>query len=261
MNGQLRDDLDFTRAFGSMPEGFERRVQHTLRRIEEEKPMKRNLLRTAVIVLILMTFATAAFAAVFSKTVDLFGLIYGQDKLDELNAGELVISGKAHRLGDVVYTLEDAVWTESGLYATVTARAAEGANLVLIPEDFLTDDPAGYVLHLTDEDIPEDAPTYRQLAEASGAKIMQVKAHFMNAIDPQDEEIMGDSGSLALPQPDGSVTFACEFYPMTTTMERLRAGECVVQFHLAVYEKNLDGEFIDGTLQVEEWSATIVPEG
>ena len=260
---ELRDDLDFTRIYGDMPESFKHRVQYALRRTEEEKPVKRSIFRTVAIVVALMTFATAACAAALSRTTELFTWLYGPSKEEELNAGELVTSGKTYQLGDVIYTLEDAVWTSEGLYATVTARAAEGANIVLIPEDTETSDPAGYLTHymMSDEEVPADAPSYRDLAETSGAKLVQVKAHFQNAIDPNNESIHGDSGYSPLPQHDGSVQFACEFYPDNVKMSDLRGGECEVLIRIANHGKDLDGSFTDDHFDVCDWAVTIIPEG
>lgn len=260
---QLRDDLDFTRSFGSMSTGFEQRVQFALRQTEEDKTVKKPIFRTVAIVLALLTFVTAAFAAAFSRTTELFTWLGGPDKAAELNAGEQVVSGKTYQLGDVIYTLEDAVWTSEGLYCAITARPADGANIVLIPEDFDVTDPAGYPVHYKQraEEIPADAPSYRDLAEASGAKLVQVKAHFQNAIDPNDESIDGDSGYHELPQHDGSIAIACQFYPVNVSMQQLRGGECEVLIRIANNGKALDGSFTDDPFDVFDWAVTIIPEG
>ena len=260
---ELRDGLNFKTIYGDMPASFEHRVQYALRRTEEDRPVKRPIFRTIAIVLVLLTFATAACAAALSRTTELFTWLYGPSKEKELSDGELVISGKTYQLGDVIYTLEDAVWTSEGLYATVTARATEGANIVLIPEDTETNEPAGYLTHylMSDEEIPADAPTYRDLAESSGAKLVQVKAHFQNAIDPHDESIEGDSGYSPLPQHDGSVAIACEFYPNNVKMSDLRGGECEVLIRIANRSKDLDGNYTDDIFDVYDWAVTIIPEG
>lgn len=260
---ELRDGLDFKTIYGDMPQSFEHRVQYALRRTEEDKPVKRPIFRTIAIVLVLLTFATAACAAALSRTTEIFTWLYGPSKEQELNGGEQVISGKTYQLGDVIYTLEDAVWTDEGLYATVTARAAEGAKIVLIPEDFEVTDPAGYLVHykMNEEEIPADAPSYRDLAEASRAKLVQVKAHFENAIDPNDQSIEGDSGYSELPQHDGSVTIACEFYPNNVKMSDLRGGECEVLIRIANRSKDLEGNFTDDIFDVYDWAVTIIPEG
>ena len=259
---KLRDDLDFSRTYGSVPDSFKERVQDALREKEEEKAMKRPIFRTVAIVLVLLTFTTAACAAVLSRTSEYFDWLYGANLTDDLSSGELVISGETHQVGDVVYTLDDAIWTNNGLYAVITARAAEGANIVLMAEDYETTDPAGYLVYYgRDEEIPENAPSYRDLAEASSAKLVQARAIFENAIDPNNTEINGDSGVSDLPQTDGSIVFAIEFGPEEGVMEQLRSGECQVNIFLSVVEKTLDGDFIDETRIRDNWIVTLIPEG
>ena len=259
---ELRDDLDFSRTWGSMPASFEHRVQYALRRTEEDKPVKKPVFRTIAIVIALLTIATAACAAALSRTAEVYGSMFGQELSDRLEAGELAVSGASHQIGDVIYTLDDAIFAEDGLYAAGTIKAAEGANVVLIPMDFEVTDPAGYMVYFPGVEVPEDAPSYRDLAEASGAKLVSVWAAFDNYVDANNPELLGDSGSECLPQPDGTMVFASDFTPLEGgTVNDLREGECEFILIVRYVELTLDGEVIEETKTFDTWTVSIIPEG
>lgn len=257
---ELRDDFDFSRTWGSMPASFEHRVQYALRRTEEEKPVKKPVFRTIAIVIALLTIATAACAAALSKTAEVYGSMFGQDVTDRLEAGELAVSGASHQIGDVVYTLDDAIFAEDGLYAAGTIKPAEGAKVVLIPMDYEVTDPAGYQIY-NGEKAPEGAPSYRDQAEASGAKLVRVWVMFANDVDANNPDIGGSVGSECILQSDGSIVFASDFTPDDATVEDLREGECEFKIDVLYAELTLDGEVVEGTKTWDSWTVSIIPEG
>ena len=114
-----------------------------------------------------------AYAVFRSQTAEWFGWFYGSDTKDALLSGDIAPVGQSYRLGDVIYTFEDAIYKNGTVYGTGTMRAADGANVVLIAEDYGVNEPAGYSLHYgEDETIPDDAPSYAGLATQTGAKII-----------------------------------------------------------------------------------------
>ena len=259
---ELRDDLDFARTYGSVPDSFQHRVQYALRSIEEEKTMRKPTLRTIAIVIALLTFATAACAAVISRTIDVYGSMFGEAFKQKLEEGELAVSGATYEIGGVVFTLDDAVFARDGLYAAGTIKPAEGANVVLIPEDFEVTDPAGYMIGYAGVKAPEGAPTYRDLAEASGAKLVRVKCMFNNNVDANNPDLIGTVGADWLPQTDGSIVFCTEFdLEYGVTLDDLRGGQCEFNLKVRYVELTLDGEEIESTIVLDDWVVSIVPEG
>lgn len=256
---QLRSDLDFSRTYGSMPDSFAHRVQYALRQTQEEKTMKRSMLRTVAIVLILLTFTTAACAVILSRTREIFGQIY-PSKSQLLNAGEVAISGASFELAGVRFTLDDAVWTESGLYAVGTMRAADGANLVLISDDNELDDPVGYPIHYNPHIVvPEGTPTYRQLVEATGAKLVSVSCHFDNQISSEFPKIICTPGAGFYAQEDGSILFATECDLDSSDLEALRGGQCRIRFSVNVMMYDDQLELTDQCVS-NIWEVSLVPE-
>lgn len=256
---QLRHDLDFSLAYGSVPSSFEHRVQYALRKTQEEKTMKRPMMATIAIVLILLTFTTAACAAILSRTRDVFGQIYPWEQ-GALNEGDVAVSGEHFVLGGVRFTLDDAVWTESGLYAVGTMRAADGANVVVIPDDYSLDDPVGYLVHYgTDEDIPDNAPTYRQLAEAAGAKLVQPVCHIENQLSSAFPDIQVTPGVGFYPRADGTILFATEADMSPEALARLRGSECRIRFSIYVRELDANGDPVGDDLTAV-WEVALRPE-
>ena len=90
------------RVYGDVPQSFEHRVQYALHNTQKQKRSVRRIsLRTALIVLMLLTLAGAACAAVLSRTADWFGAFYGQAWKDAALSGDVDQSHPTARLGDV----------------------------------------------------------------------------------------------------------------------------------------------------------------
>ena len=144
-------------------------------------------------------------------TAELFGWLYGAEKKESLLKGDIAPSGENMILGDVVYTLDDVIYKDGTVYGTGTMRPREGANIVLMTEDYGVNEPAGYLLHYGEEEIPEDAPSYAELAREKGAKII-LSTCIANGVLNEDGTLNASEIGLALlPQRDGSIRFTFEF--------------------------------------------------
>ncbi len=265
---------DWRRAYEPLPQALETRVAATLARLDpEEKYARRPSLRTAVIVLaILLALGGVAYAVLESKVADVFGWFYGPEMKDELLAGDIAPVGQRYRLGDVVYTLDEAVYKDGTVYGVGSIRAAEGANVVLIPEDYGVDLPAGYTLFMgEDEEIPEDAPSYAELAEQRGAKILLATCIANGVLNADGTLNASEIGYSCLPRADGSIQFTFEFSGGTVAVgNRLeptlieRAPSYQVSLYLANWEVTSDGFWLreepENTWLRTDWVVTVAPE-
>ena len=215
------------KVYGDVPQSFEHRVQYALHNTQKQKRSVRRMpLRTALIVLILLTLAGAACAAVLSRTADWFGAFYGQAWKDAALSGDVDQTHPTARLGDVTYTLDDVIVTgialdEGGMsvsesdcryiLATGTIRPAPGVNVVLIPEDYGLDEPWS----------PDSSgATVLERAEAQGAKILCVRVTANGLItsggqpftwtDDEGHTRYPDIGYNEMMQEDGSILFSME---------------------------------------------------
>ena len=139
---------EWRRAYDPDPVHLEARVRHTLKNLDAAPAARPRALRTALIAaLVLALLCGIALAVYESRTADLAGWFGGEERKEELLAGDIAPSGESTRLGDVVYTLDDVIYKDGTIYGSGVIRAAEGANIVLIDENSGIYEPAGYPLH------------------------------------------------------------------------------------------------------------------
>jgi len=260
---------DWRRAYEPLPEDLERRVCLALERLrEEEKPMRKFTLRTAALILaLLLALGGVAYALLESKTADIFGWFYGEDKKQELLTGDIAPVEQDYRLGDVVYTVDDVIYQDGTVYGTGSIKPAEGANIVLLPEDYGVNEPAGYLLHYGDETIPEDAPSYAELAAERGAKIVLARCVANGVLNEDGTLNASDIGYANLPQADGSIRFTFEFAGgpgedgQGTKITQARRYD--LSLYLANWEVTPDGDWLreepDNTWLKTDWTITVTP--
>ena len=260
---------DWQKVYNPSPGVLDDTIARTLAALPPAKPCRAWPLRTLVIALAaLLALGGVAYALFQSQTAEWFGWFYGDQKKDELLLGDIAPVGQSYRLGDVMYTFEDAIYQDGTVYGTGTMRAADGANLVLICEDYSIHEPAGYALYYSGrEAIPEDAPSYAELAEQRGAKI--VLAHCVaNGVVNADGSLNADCiGYSEIPQPDGSIQFLFEFAGGSLddpAMTIERADSYDVSLYIANWEVNQYGEWQreepNNTWLRHDWVLTVTPQ-
>ena len=263
--------IDWRRAYEPLPEALDNRVFLALQRLkEEEKPMRKHTLRTAAIVLaILAALGGAAYAILENKTADYFGWFYGEDKREELLSGDLALSGQSYTLGDVTYTLDSVIYKDGTVYGTGTIAPAKGANVVLMPEDYAVDDPAGYDLFYGGDAPPADAPTYAELVKERGARLLLAHCVANGVLNDDGTLNASEIGYSNIPQNDGTILFAFEFAggavegETMTEAEITRAARYRVSLHLANWEVTTEGKWLrdepDDTSLRSDWTVTVEP--
>lgn len=278
-----RNEPDYSQAYGVTPESFKRRVAYALRQTEKEQPMKKLSFRASVLIaLLVLVLGTAAVAAVATPVADVFGWFYGEAKKEELLAGDVATIGQSYTLGDVTYTIDEVVYSNHVLYGTGTISVAEGKEAVLITEDYQVTDPAGYLLHygMGEEEVPEDAPSYKELAEQKDCKILFAKL-VPEGVLVDGEVAVGDIGYLQLPRPDNTIQFTFEVYDNEAlSAERddwtaqgggwsAKEGEdkpasYTMKLYVGNWEVTKDGEWLreepNNTWLREEWIVEVTPE-
>lgn len=257
------------RAYSPVPDALEAHVSSTLSGLEEEKKMRKLSLRTAIIaVAIVILLCGVAYALIESKTANLLGWFYGEEKKEELLSGDIAPSGQSRTLGDVVYTLDEVVYHEGGLYGTGSIRPADGANIVLLAEDYAVTDAAGYLLFYgPDEVVPEDAPSYAELAAQKNAKIILAKCVANGVLNEDGSLNASEIGYAFLPQQDGSIHFWFEFEGgavedgQMTAAQIDRAQEYLLSLYIANWEVTPEGEWLreapNDTWLREDWIVNV----
>jgi len=255
---------DLKRMYGSTPESFQSRVQSTVSRCQaRQQPARagRRGLRVALVTALLLTLSAAVAAAAFSSQVaEWFGRFYGGVTRDELLAGKIAQSGQSVQVGDVLYTLDEVTYIQSGLYGVGRITPAND-GVVLMAEDMRVTDPAGYEWNDL-EAAPPGAKTYAQLAQEQNARIITP------ALSPEAVGISGSDpvtldsyGYTYLPQKDGSIRFLFE---LPTGLAVAEGDLYDLQFWAACWEVSPEGDPLrDGpsdTYQGQEWMVTVEPK-
>ncbi len=267
-------EIDFRKTWGDVPPAFAARMDLTLRRLQntekERKPMKKTSI-ALVLVCALLAMATVAIAATLSHTADFFGRFYGPEFQAKLEGGTTIpreqsatMKGASFSFYDAVIVEEEAEWlTEEdraqgktfGLYAA--GRIIPDGNVVLMAQDeYTVNDPAGYPLIYKGmgPTPPADAPSYAELAQAKNAPIRLVNCIPNGILDENGEPLPNDLGYTLIPQPDGSVLFSVEIYPVKAQ------DEYELSLYIAVTDVAPDGTILNDTKTHMDWVVTLTPE-
>lgn len=261
---------DWQKAYEPLPQQLEYSVSHTLEHLQPMPRRSGRKLRLSVVIAVAaVALCGIAYAMVQSQVADIFGWFYGEEKQNELLAGDIAPSGESIRLGDVVYQLDEVVYSNGSIYGTGTMLPAEDANIVLIPEDYGVDDRAGYLLHYGSETIPDDAPSYAELAQQRGAKLLLAKCVAKGVLNPDGTRNASEIGYTQLPQPDGSIRFTFEFTGGQVESGRLesltidRAQSYTVQLSISNWEVTPQGDWLreepNNTRLKLDWTVTVTP--
>ena len=265
---------EWKRMYGSTPLSFQHRVEETLAKGRAQEAagkaagmrgVGRYGLRTVLIAVLLVTLLAAAAVAAFSSQVaSLFGWFYGEEKGAELLVGDLATPAQSVTVGEVIYTLDEGVYIDDGLYGLGHITPAND-GVVLMAEDYNVTDAAGYSLYYGEESkAPEGAPTYAELAAEKNAKIILAKAVAEAVgVDGGDIIALGSAGYMLMPQTDGSILFTFEL----STGVAVEEGETyAIRLWLANWEVAPDGQWLrddpnsPDTYLGEEWTVEVQPK-
>lgn len=202
--------------YGATPDSFKMAVQRGLHAVQKDHAAHRRPLRFAALAAALLVMMGAAYAAFPSQVAAFFGRIYGQKTESWLQEGNADANVKTLHLGGAIFTLEEVVQRNHGLYGIGTVRLPEGSADVLVAEDQQLDEPFGYDIHGAGgqpETAPEHTPTLLEKAKAQGGRLLLATLRLDKVGADGGEMLMPDCvGYNAIPQRDGSlrVTFEVE---------------------------------------------------
>lgn len=251
------------RAFGETPPAFDAGIDAALRRLTNERRetiVKRKLFFVPALVLILLLLTAAAVAAIYPKTLERFAQFYGEEWGARLEQGDAAQIEESYTLGDVTYTVTDVIYEGGILYGTVVMEPAEGANVVLVPEDADVNDPMGVNLGYG-ETAPDGAKSYRQIAEERGARILLAKC-VPDGYVLDGELLTGDIGYFDTATQEGTIVSSFEVCGPNGDIER--AERYTLRMNPHNWEVTPEGEWLreepDNTWLKAEWDVIVEPE-
>jgi len=247
--------------FPETPPAFTAFVAHNLDYLKagKETPvMKKKLsLGLALALALTLLLAAVAVAAMLSPTAEVFGFLYGKEKEEALLKGDIATVGQTHAFDDLLVTLEEVVYQAEGnmpgLYGTGIIAPKAGSNVVLVPEDYSVNDPAGYAVHYDMEmNIPDTALSYSELAANHGARMLTMWVRVNNIVIGQ-QAVEADTGYSLIPQEDGTVRFA-----FSVSDGQLRRAESY-DLSMSVGFRETDAQGMRDDLHRDAWTVRVSP--
>jgi hypothetical protein len=247
--------------YGSTPESFKRRVAFALKETEGQSMKRKLSVRTVLIAAIILILLTAvAYAAFSSQVAGFFGRLYGSNTQNWLEKGDVAVLNQSFTLDEAVFTLEEVVYRNNGLYGVGTIRPQEGGSTVIIPEDVTPDEPYGYDFHGAGgmpEKAPANAPTIADIVREKDGRLLVAFVRIDEiGVDGGAMLSPGTVGYGQVPERDGSIRFSFELSDAYAVQE----GETYTLKILAfVFEMTIDGKMLEDTRHGEYWTVEIKP--
>ena len=115
-------------------------AQRIIAQAKGEKPVKRKISLALVLCIVLgiAIIGTACALLASSQVADFFRQYWSHDLGDWLQEGRIAQIGESVTVGDVVFTLDEVVYRDRGIYGVGTARPVDSKN-VLMPMDMADD--------------------------------------------------------------------------------------------------------------------------
>lgn len=256
----MKQDL-LNQMYGSTPDSFKHRVACALKETEEQSLTRKFRMRTVLIAAIILVMLMAvAYAAFSSRVADFFGTLYGKDRQEWLNKGDVATPNQPFTLDGVTFTLEEVVYRDNGLYGVGSIRPSDGSTDVIMSDGQMPDHPYGYDLFGAGggvEVAPAGSPTYADMAKETGGKMLRVRA--LPDLIGVDGGVMlspQSIGSEHVPQRDGSIRF---FFELSDAYAVEEGQTYTIQMWASLQEIAPDGKLLSDTLHGENWTVEITP--
>lgn len=254
---------DLKTMYGSIPESFSGRIRSTLAHAAPVRTHRKPVLRVALAAALIMTLMLSCAAALFhSQVAQLFGWRNDGAFEEELLSGRIDQQEQSLQAGDVIYTLQEVVYVDNGLYGAGRITPAND-TVVLMAEDYQVTDAAGYGLYYgPDSRAPEGAPTYADLALQKNARILQVHT-VPEAVGVDGGTVLplATAGYSLYPQTDGSVQFVFEI-PTGVAVEE--GDEYLIRLWTSSWEVTPDGKWLreepNDTCLGQYWDVIVTPK-
>lgn len=234
---------------------------------------KKMSLAMVLLIICLFLSASVALAAIISNTAQRFGDLYGEDWTDAALRGDIDTSNPSIQIGDVVYTMDDVIVTGielemeglteddtmcTRILATGTMQAAEGANVVLMPEDYLVSDPWNFDPYYNGHaNVPAGVVSVIEKAAETDAEILCTRATANGLVDSEGNLYDCDIVYTGIMQEDGSIVFHMEiglFEPIP------RQDSYTLSVYIANHQVTPENEHLMETRISKDWVFTIHPQ-
>ncbi len=225
-------------------------TQRILANAKGEKPVKRKISLTLILSIVLGIAAVGtACALVSSQVAAFFGQHWNQELGSWLESGKLARIGETVELGGVMFTLDEVVYKDRGIYGIGTARVKDAKD-VLIPMD-LAD---GWELENTSQS--EEGQALIHQARGTGGRLLSIDCWPGKiGVDGGSMVNVGDAGAYNIRNEDGSITFSFE-----TDGYALEDGTAYrLELSIDVDEWTAEGMVKNDSVKPQAWTVEFEP--
>ncbi|MGN1021448.1 MAG: hypothetical protein ACI4O7_13875 [Aristaeellaceae bacterium] len=219
------------------------------------KPRLRPVCRVALLAALLLALTCAAGAAFYPRIISWFSREYGQAWAAWMETGSVALPASSVEVSGAVFTIDEVLVHDRGLYVLGSIRAEPGH--MLVEQECSVHEPFGYNVHYG-ETAPEGTPTIAEKAAADGCAVHYVGCD-LEGIGTDGGDILKPScwGYAAKAQLDGSIVFSME----VEADAAVRPGkEYTLVLSALVYGTLDDGAIDHHALTKETWAVTVTPE-
>ena len=223
-------------------------AQRVIAQAKGEKPVKRKISLALVLCIIsgIAIIGTAYALLASSQVADFFRQYWGKDMGDWLEEGKIAQVGESVTVGDVVFTLDEVVYRDRGIYGVGTARAVDSKN-VLVPMD-MADDWAIW-------SQKEEGKALISLAETTNGKLIMVNCVPDKIGVEEGTMLTVDAGVYNVRNDDGSITFS--FEASGYALEDGTTYQMTLDYETA--ELGTDGKQVEGSLKLQTGTVSFMP--
>ena len=223
-------------------------AQRVIAQAKGEKPVKRKLSLALVLCIVLgiAIIGTACALLASSQVADFFRQYWGKDMGDWLQEGKIAQVGESVTVGDVVFTLDEVVYRDRGIYGVGTARAVDSKD-VLVPMD-MAEDWAIW-------SQKQEGKALISLAETTNGKLIMVNCVPDKIGVDEGTMLTVNAGVYNVRNDDGSITFS--FEASGYALEDGTTYQVMLDYETA--ELGTDGKQVEGSLKLRSGTVSFMP--
>ncbi len=223
-------------------------AQRVIAQGKGEPEMKKKLTGTLVLaVVLILALLGSAYALFSSQVADFFRQYWNRDLGDWLQEGKIARVGDSVTIGDVVFTMDEIVYRDRGVYAVGTARPADERDQ-LVPMD-LADAWDIYSKEAEGQEIIRKAA-------AAGGRLLETNIMIQEiGVDGGTMLSTEYCGEYNIRNEDGSLTFSLE-----TSGKVLEDGTAYeMQLEVSTRELTADGGRKENSDVYADWFVSFEP--
>ena len=222
-------------------------AQRVIAQAKGEPEMKKKMTSSLVIVIVLcLVLIGGAYALFSSQVAEFFGKHWNKDMGDWLQDGKIAQVGESVTVGDVVFTLDEVVYRNRGIYGVGTAKPVNAKD-VLVPMD-LADDWDTWSQKKEGKDLIF-------LATVTGGRLLTVNCIPDKVGVDEGTMLTVNAGIYNVRNEDGSITYSFE-----TSGYALEDGTSYqITFDYETAELSPEGKQVEGSLKIQSGTVSFRP--